>query len=89
MAAELEVQTDKSAKLLVSSGGVFEVEYEGKLIFSKKALGRFPDEGEVVRILYGVEKGLPLDQAQKEASADVPHNPSFAQWLTDLVRRRR
>lgn len=30
-----------------SSGGVFEVTYGGNLIFSKKALGRFPNPGEV------------------------------------------
>jgi len=30
-----------------SSGGVFEVTHEGKLLFSKRALGRFPEPGEV------------------------------------------
>lgn len=29
-------------------GGVFEVVYEGELIFSKKAAGRFPDTQEVL-----------------------------------------
>ena len=32
--------------LVGSSGGVFEVEYGGKLVFSKKELGRFPNAGE-------------------------------------------
>ncbi len=34
-----------------SHGGVFEVSAEGRLVFSKKASGRFPDEGEVVELL--------------------------------------
>jgi selenoprotein W-related protein len=34
-------------ELIKSSGGVFEVVKDGKLIFSKKAKGRFPDENEI------------------------------------------
>jgi len=34
--------------LTPSSGGVFEVTVDGKLVFSKKELGRFPEPGEVV-----------------------------------------
>jgi len=37
--------------LVASSGGVFEVEVNGTLIFSKKSLGRFPDDGEVVELI--------------------------------------
>lgn len=36
--------------LVESSGGVFEVEKDGTLIFSKKRLGRFPDDGEIARL---------------------------------------
>jgi len=39
------------AELVRSSGGVFEVEYGGKLLFSKKQSGRFPTDGEVVGLL--------------------------------------
>lgn len=35
------------AELIRSSGGVFEVELDGELLFSKRALGRFPEAGEV------------------------------------------
>jgi len=35
-----------------SGGGVFEVTVDGKLIFSKKALGRFPNEGEIVGLVH-------------------------------------
>ena len=37
--------------LISSGGGVFEIVLDGKLIFSKKAINRFPEEGEVVRII--------------------------------------
>jgi selT/selW/selH-like putative selenoprotein len=32
---------------------VFEVVVDGKLVFSKKSLGRFPDDGEVSEIIRG------------------------------------
>lgn len=32
-------------------GGVFDVVVDGKTVFSKKAIGRFPEPGEVVSIL--------------------------------------
>ncbi len=38
-------------KLVESSGGVFEVSVDGRLIFSKKSLGRHPEPGEVMRLL--------------------------------------
>jgi selenoprotein W-related protein len=37
--------------LIPSSGGVFEVTFNGELIFSKKELGRFPEDGEVLELL--------------------------------------
>jgi selenoprotein W-related protein len=36
------------ATLIKGSGGQFEVVYEGRLIFSKKELGRFPDTDEIL-----------------------------------------
>lgn len=38
-------------KLLESSGGVFEVTMDGRLIFSKKALRRHAEPGEVLRLV--------------------------------------
>jgi len=32
---------------------VFEVSVDGRQVFSKKALGRFPDDGEVVGLIRG------------------------------------
>jgi selenoprotein W-related protein len=37
--------------MIPSGGGVFEVVVDGKKVFSKKALGRFPEDGEVVRLI--------------------------------------
>ncbi len=39
--------------MVPSSGGVFEVSVDGKPVYSKKALGRHPEPGEVVRLLRG------------------------------------
>jgi selenoprotein W-related protein len=43
----LEEEFGTSAKLVKGSGGVFEVTVDRELLFSKRALGRFPDPGEV------------------------------------------
>ncbi len=44
----LKAKYDGAAIELISSGGgVFEVTLENELIFSKKSLGRFPDDGEI------------------------------------------
>jgi selenoprotein W-related protein len=39
------------AELLASHGGVFEVRVDGKLVFSKRSLGRFPNDGEVLELI--------------------------------------
>lgn len=38
-------------KLVKGMGGVFDVRLDGALIYSKKAMGRFPEPGEVERLL--------------------------------------
>ena len=38
-------------KIVPSTGGVFEVELDGKNIFSKKDLDRFPEDGEVENLI--------------------------------------
>ena len=37
--------------LIPSGGGVFEIVLDGQLIFSKKALNRFPEKGEIIKKL--------------------------------------
>lgn len=51
MAAELKKQLGVSATLTAGSGGVFDVTVDGTVVFSKKQVGRFPEEGEVVGLL--------------------------------------
>ena len=81
MAAELEFAVEESASLFQSSGGVFEIQYKDQLIFSKKATGRFPADGEILRILSHLTGGMSLEQAQAEASRGIPAAPSFMEWL--------
>ena len=38
-------------KLIPSGGGVYEVEKNGKLVFSKKQLNRFPDLEELIQLI--------------------------------------
>ncbi len=52
MAAEINRDMPQAeVKLVESSGGVFEVSVDGRLIFSKKSLGRHAEPGEVMRLL--------------------------------------
>ena len=39
------------AELIKGTGGVFEVTFNNSLIFSKKELGRFPDDNEISDII--------------------------------------
>lgn len=38
-----------TAGMIPSSGGVFEVTVDGELVFSKKALDRFPEHAEIFK----------------------------------------
>jgi selenoprotein W-related protein len=88
LAAELETTLDESSKLVESSGGVFEVEHNGVLLFSKKAVGRFPQDGEVLEIVRLVDTGHSLEEAQQTAASSAPHTPSFFEWLQGFLKRR-
>jgi selenoprotein W-related protein len=37
--------------LIPSTGGVFEIAVNGKVVFSKKEMKRFPEEGEIVQLV--------------------------------------
>ena len=39
------------ATLIPGSGGVFEIVVDGRLVFSKKQLGRFPETREVLELI--------------------------------------
>jgi selenoprotein W-related protein len=44
-------------RLVESSGGLFEVTVDGKLVFSKKATGRHAEPGEVLKAIERVRGG--------------------------------
>jgi len=47
----LEHEFGAKVELIEGKDGVFEVTVDGNLVFSKRALGRFPDDGEVAHIV--------------------------------------
>jgi selenoprotein W-related protein len=52
LAAELkQAFPDSEVRLIPSSGGVFEVQLDGALVFSKKASRRHAEPGEVVGLI--------------------------------------
>jgi selenoprotein W-related protein len=52
LAAELkQAFPDPDVRLIPSSGGVFEVKVDRKVVFSKKASRRHAEPGEVVRLI--------------------------------------
>jgi selenoprotein W-related protein len=52
LAAELkQAWPDTDVLLIPSSGGVFEVKVDSDLVFSKKALRRHAEPGEVVKLI--------------------------------------
>jgi predicted Rdx family selenoprotein len=50
LAAELEASGHR-ATAIPGGGGQFDVLADGELVFSKRGAGRFPEDGEVLRLL--------------------------------------
>jgi selT/selW/selH-like putative selenoprotein len=46
--ATLKEKFGVEAKLIAGGGGIFEVKLDGKVIFDKFSVGRFPEEQEIV-----------------------------------------
>lgn len=51
MGAEIREATGVDALLVEGGGGVFDVLVDGRRVFSKKAVGRFPHPGEIRGLL--------------------------------------
>jgi len=51
LAAELKQALKVDSELAAGHGGVFEISVDGDVVFSKKSLGRFPAEGEVLGLV--------------------------------------
>ena len=64
MAAELkQAWPDTDVRVIPSSGGVFEVKVDGELLFSKRALRRHAEPGEVVRLIRARDGGGPAPKS--------------------------
>jgi selT/selW/selH-like putative selenoprotein len=48
---ELKSELGVEVECVAGSGGVFEVSVDGRIIFSKKTLKRFPKDGEIISLL--------------------------------------
>lgn len=51
MAAELKSALAVDSTLIEGSKGIFDVKVDGKLVYSKYQTQKFPDKGEVARLL--------------------------------------
>jgi selenoprotein W-related protein len=64
LAAELkQAWPDTDVLLIPSSGGVFEVKVDGELLFSKRALRRHAEPGEVVQLIRARGGGGPAPKS--------------------------
>jgi selT/selW/selH-like putative selenoprotein len=53
LAADIEKQMGVKPVLKKGGRGIFDVTVDGKLVFSKYKVGRFPEHAEVLRALKG------------------------------------
>jgi selT/selW/selH-like putative selenoprotein len=49
--AELRKEFGAETELIAGDGGVFDVTVDGKTIFSRAAMGRYPEDGEVAKLI--------------------------------------
>ena len=47
----MDREFETSTSLIKGSNGVFEVVVDGELVFSKRSVGRFPNDGEVAEAI--------------------------------------
>jgi len=52
LAAAVKKEFGVDVEYIKSRGGVFEVCMNGELIFSKKSIGRFPQNDEIMKIIH-------------------------------------
>ena len=53
LAESIERETGAEAELVRGDNGIFDVELEGRRIYSKKETGRFPEHEEILAELRG------------------------------------
>ncbi len=83
LATELESQLKADCQIQPGADGNFDVEDNGRLIFSRAATGRFPEEGEIAKIVQGLNDGLSLEEAQAIAG---PPASGVLEWIFGLFR---
>jgi hypothetical protein len=66
---------------------VFEVQDGSFLIFSKKELGRFPEDGEILEIVRYMSEGMDLRESQTKAGAHAPKPVPFLDWFKGFLNR--
>jgi selenoprotein W-related protein len=54
LAAELKQEFGIDPKMIAGRGGIFDVHVDGKLVYSKSSTGRFPESGEVSKLVRGM-----------------------------------
>ena len=59
-------------KMIPGSGGIFDVHINDELVFSKKAMGRHPEPGEIKAIIQ--EKIVAIKQAKGLTWETIPEN---------------
>ena len=67
LAEALKSRYGIDVQLIKSGGGVFEIVKDGELIFSKKAVGRFPEHNE---IFESIDNSWLLDNNQVETGSN-------------------
>jgi len=53
LAAELKEALGVESELIAGGGGIFDVVVDGDMVFSKHQTGRFPEPGEIVKMIKG------------------------------------
>ena len=53
MAAAIKKELELEVELLEGGGGIFDVEADEEVLFSKAVAGRFPEAGEVIALIRG------------------------------------
>ncbi|MFA7338932.1 MAG: Rdx family protein [Candidatus Obscuribacterales bacterium] len=86
LSEQLEKDSSDTCLLVPADSGVFEVEDQGVLIFSKKTSDRFPEEGEVQSIIKQIKDGHPLEEAQTNAAHEAGHSGGVLDWIYSLFR---
>ena len=83
---QLEKDFKEQSLLEPATNGVFDIEDNNVLMFSKLECGRFPEDGEIKTILENIYRGLDLREAKSQAALSVGRGDSIIEWFFGLFR---